>query len=63
MDCYQEMYYKLFNKVTDVIGELKKVQQETEEIFISHESETPDNILHIPRKDDGDDPDKKPPKK
>ena len=62
MDCYREMYYKLFNKVTDVIDELKKVQQETEEMIISYSAEKPDNILHIPRKGEGDDPDKKPPK-
>lgn len=58
MDCYQEMYYKLFNKVTDVIDELKKVQQETEEIYASYENKTP--LLHIPPKGGED---KKPPKK
>lgn len=48
MDCYQEMYLKLFNKITDVINELQNVQIEAEEIFISYK--TPDNILHIPPK-------------
>ncbi len=62
MECYEEMYNRLFNKVTDVIEELKRVQQETEEIFVSYKTETPDNILHIPKKDD-DGPDKEPPKK
>jgi hypothetical protein len=65
MDCYQKMYYKLFNKVTDVIGELQKVQRETEEMFLSFTTEKPDNILHLapkePPKDDGSG--KKPPKK
>jgi hypothetical protein len=42
------MYYKLFNKITDVIEELKKAQQETEEMFAAYEDKTPDNILHIP---------------
>lgn len=27
---YQQMYLKLFNKVTDVIEELQQVQRETE---------------------------------
>lgn len=31
---YKKMYLKLFNKVTDVIGELQQVQQETEELYI-----------------------------
>lgn len=31
---YEEMYNKLFSKVSDVIGELKLVQQQTEEMFI-----------------------------
>lgn len=59
MDCYQEMYYKLFNKITDVIKELKKVQQETEEMFAAYEAKTPDNILHIPQR--GGDKGEKPP--
>jgi len=61
MDRYQEMYYKLFNKITDVIEELKKVQQETEEMFADYEGKPPDNILHIPPKDG--DKDKQPPEK
>ncbi len=32
---YKEMYFTLFNKISDVIEELKKVQQETEELYIS----------------------------
>ena len=35
MDKYEEMYKKLFNKITDVIEELKKVQQQTEEMYIN----------------------------
>lgn len=31
---YKEMYFTLFNKISDVIEELKKVQQETEEMYI-----------------------------
>ena len=58
MDCYKEMYYKLFNSITDAIEELKEAQQEAEEMLISHESEKPENVLRIQRKDEDD---KKPP--
>ena len=34
MPDYEQMYYKLFNKITDVIEELKEVQANTEEIYI-----------------------------
>jgi hypothetical protein len=33
MDCYRDMYYKLFNTITDVINELQEVQKETEEMY------------------------------
>ena len=39
MDKYEEMYKTLFNKITDVIEELKKVQQQVEEMYISNEEE------------------------
>jgi hypothetical protein len=32
---YKEMYLKLFNGVTDAIGNLQALQQETEEMYIS----------------------------
>ena len=35
MNDYAELYYKLFNKVTDVIHELQLVQQQVEEAYIS----------------------------
>lgn len=31
---YQQMYLRLFNKVTDVIEELQQMQRETEELYI-----------------------------
>jgi len=34
MDNYKNIYYKMFNKVTDIIEELKKIQQEMEEKYI-----------------------------
>ncbi len=39
MDGYQEMYCQLFNKITDVIDELQKVQQKTEKMFLAVEVE------------------------
>ena len=36
MDDYKEMYYRLFNKMSELIEEIKAVQQETEEMFLSH---------------------------
>jgi len=40
---YEEMYYKLFNKITDIIDALQTVQAETEEMFLRQEPgrETP----------------------
>ena len=35
MEDYKKMYYELFNKITDTIETLKKIQQEAEEAFIS----------------------------
>ncbi len=35
MEDYKTMYYELFNKITDVIDTLTKIQQEAEETFIS----------------------------
>lgn len=35
MPNYEKLYHLLFNKITDVIEELQKVQQEAEEIYIS----------------------------
>ena len=35
MEDYKKMYYELFNKITDVIENLKKIQQEAEEIYLS----------------------------
>ena len=35
MEDYKKMYYELFNKITDVIENLKQIQMEAEETFIS----------------------------
>lgn len=31
---FEAMYYALFNRVSDVIEDLQKIQQDTEELFI-----------------------------
>lgn len=36
---YEKAYFKLFNKITDIIEELKKLQADAEEIIISSEDE------------------------
>ena len=35
MTDYQKMYYDLFNKITDVIENLKQIQRKAEETFIT----------------------------
>ncbi len=44
MDKYEEMYKTLFNKITDVIEDLKEVQKQTEEMYINaaDKKETPE---------------------
>lgn len=39
MNLYQEMYYRLFNRITDMIEELQAIQQEAEEMYISYMEE------------------------
>ena len=36
---YKRMYFELFNKITDVIEDLKDVQCKTEEIYINTDFE------------------------
>ena len=35
MPDYKKLYYELFNKVTDVIEELKQIQCQMEEMYIT----------------------------
>ena len=35
MEDYKKMYFELFNKITDTIESLKKIQLEAEETFIT----------------------------
>lgn len=39
MPDYKEMYFELFNKLTDVIEQLKEIQQEMEEKCIDSDDE------------------------
>lgn len=39
MPDYQKMYTTLFNKITDLIEELQKVQQLTEEMYMEDEKD------------------------
>lgn len=36
MSDYKQMYYKLFNRITEIIEELKEIQQQAEEMYISN---------------------------
>ena len=48
MDNYNEIYYYLFNRITDLIEEMKSIQQIAEEMFRTYADEHPKNssILH-----------------
>lgn len=35
MEDYKSMYFNLFNQLTDVIEQLKKIQSEAEEMYIN----------------------------
>ena len=45
METYKELYYFLFNQITDIIEQLKSIQQQSEEMFItfSDSKHTPQN--------------------
>ncbi len=41
---YKTMYFELFNKITDVIEELKSVQQKTEEIYMATDYQQDESV-------------------
>lgn len=47
MPDYKKMYYVLFNKITDLIGELQVAQQQTEEMYIVGEERVIE--LNVPK--------------
>ena len=40
---YKTLYYKLFNKLTDVIEELKQIQCQMEDMYVSNDTENNEN--------------------
>ncbi len=40
MENYKELYYELFNKISDIIAQLQEIQINTEEKFICDEKNT-----------------------
>ena len=40
---YKKLYFELFNKVTDIIEDLKNVQVEMEEMYINEDAENGSN--------------------
>lgn len=43
MENYENLYYLLFNRITDIIEEMKSIQQLSEEMFITSQENTADN--------------------
>ena len=37
MEHQKDLYFHLFNKITDVINDLQEVQKQAEELYLSHE--------------------------
>lgn len=46
---YKKMYHVLFNALTDVIEQLQKAQEKTEEIYI----ETTDEVAELDEENEG----------
>lgn len=40
---YKKMYHLLFNKITDIIGELQELQQQAEKIYMEQD----DQIINL----------------
>lgn len=40
MTDYKQLYFKLFNKLTDIAEEIKQIQVEAEELFLETDDET-----------------------
>lgn len=47
MDNYKDLYYLLFNRITDIIEEMKSIQQLSEEMFITLQENTADDTENI----------------
>lgn len=44
MTNYKEMYFLLFNKITDTIESLQEIQQQAEEMYIAQDESLSDTI-------------------
>lgn len=56
MPDYKKMYYMLFNKIADVIGELQLIQCQMEELYMeSPESENKAKLIELKRESGEDD--------
>ena len=42
---YKDMYYQLFNKITDIIEELKEIQIKMEEMYIESDCQTDSKVM------------------
>lgn len=51
---YKSMYYKLFNKVTDVIGDLQEIQQLCEKMYIEDKKTVNIRLAEKSEKEAGD---------
>lgn len=47
MDNYNQTYYYLFNRITDLIEEMKSIQQAAEELFITFSETNTDNTVNM----------------
>ena len=47
MDNYNQTYYYLFNRITDLIEEMKSIQQEAEEMFITFSETNTENTVNM----------------
>ena len=44
MTAYKEMYFLLFNKITDTIESLQEIQQQAEEMYIAQDESSSNTI-------------------
>ena len=47
MDNYNQTYYYLFNRITDLIEEMKSIQQTAEELFITFSENSADTPINM----------------
>jgi hypothetical protein len=47
MDPYRDLYFKLFNAITDLISQLQVLQQEAEELYLAWEEKTESSVLFL----------------